>query len=895
MLIAFTYIQSTHAQDTLPVLTKNDYNQWQSLSQTQISQNGKWIAYRITLVEGNDTLYITSADPGIDSTYSFAFGSNPVFSENGQWAALRTGYSEKELEKKKEKKQAIRYNMVLIHLSDGKRQSFKEIKSFSFSKTSRVLAMQAYPPEKSKLKSSDLLIRDLISGTTRNFGNISDWKFNKPGDRLALITDARNKFGNGVSLMIPKENRMIVLASDTNTFRDLSWEREGKALAFLQTVYDTGFSQPTHNIIAIPNVYQPEIKKLFKPSASGSFPDSMRIKESFTPQWSKDLSVVYFGIEKWEAKKAKEKKAKKKKEKKPGVDIWHWKDDPIQPRQKKTYNMDRNFSYICSWIPDNGRFNRLANPDVRFGSPTGDGSHVLLWDDQAFKPQFKLQYVNYYIADPKTGNKVLVLKHHIRNVSSSPGGKFLLYFSDKHWWTYEIATGKKTNLTQSIQVPFWNIRDDHPAAERPPFGNGGWTGEDQSVLLNDEYDVWLVKPNGTSTVRLTNGRGTRTRYRVYRTNYEKRYIDTKEPVYLSMFGDTTKQSGFAVRTTKNKIKTLLFEDRYNSRLQKAKNSNEFIYSSQSYEKSPNVYFTGANFKKPVRVTNTNPQQAKFAWGKTELVSFKNRKGKTLQGVLHYPAKYEPGKKYPMLVYIYEIRSNSLHYYIVPSPKSFYNITNYVQQGYFVFQPDIVYDIDHPGESAVDCVVPAVNKMIASGMIDEKKIGLMGHSWGAYQTSFIVTQTNLFSAAVAGAPLTDMISMYNSIYWNSGTPDQQIFETSQGRLSKPWWKLLKEYMDNSPMFQAAKINTPMLVTFGDHDGAVDWHQGIEMYITMRRMEKPMILLVYAGENHAVRKKENMLDYTRRINEFFDYYLLGKPPKPWITNGVKYIDKKKAEKK
>ena len=888
---------TAYPQDTLPLLTKKDYDRWQILSQTDISPDGRWIACRLDRVEGNDTLFIIPTDPAVDTSYAFAFASGIKFTRDGQWAAFRIGYSKEETEKKKEKHEEIRYRMMLLHLPDGRTQEFRDIRSYDFSRTSRWLAMQAYKPPKSKQKGSDLILRTLADGVTQNFGNVTEWAFNKPGDRLAYIVSAQNKSGNNVSMLDPAGNRIYVLASDTTTFRKLSWEKEGHALAFLQAVYDTSFVQPTHRVVALRDVYDPGKKFVIDPAGINSFPDSMRVRESYAPQWSKDLSVVYFGIDKWKPKKKKDKKEKKKKkEKQAGVDIWHWKDDPIQPEQQKKYGTDKNFSYLCAWSPETKTFHRLADEEVRNATLTGDRGHVLLWTFKPYKPQFRLQYADFYLADPKTGERKEVLKHHIRNISSSPGGKYLLWFRDNNWWSYDIATGKKTDLTSSLKVPFWNVRDDHPAVVKPPFGRGGWTEDDREVLLYDEYDVWAVRPDGSKAGRITYGREKKIIYRYLNTDPEKDYIDPQRPVYLSMFGDTTKASGFAVwMPKKNTVKTLLYQPKSNSRLEKALNADRFIYVSQTYEESPNIFFTDAGFKHPRKMTNTNPQQARYAWGKATLVSFRNRDGKKLQGVLHYPAKYEPGKKYPMLVYIYEIRSNSLHRYVVPSPKSFYNITNYVQQGYFVFQPDIVYKLDHPGESAVNCVVPAVEKMIATGMIDPEKIGIMGHSWGAYQTSFIITQTKLFSAAVAGAPLTDMVSMYNSIYWNTGTPDQQIFEVSQGRFTKPWWEELNEYMNNSPMFQAAKINTPLLVAFGTKDGAVDWHQGIEMYITMRRMEKPMILLVYEGENHAVRKKENMLDYTRRINEFFDHYLLGKPARPWIESGVKYIEKMEKKKK
>jgi dipeptidyl aminopeptidase/acylaminoacyl peptidase len=471
----------------------------------------------------------------------------------------------------------------------------------------------------------------------------------------------------------------------------------------------------------------------------------------------------------------------------------------------------------------------------------------------------------------------------------------VLYFKDKNWWIYDILKGTHINLTKDIPTVLWNTRDDSPQDIKPPFGNGGWFKDDKAILIYDEFDVWKVYPDGTKPIRLTQGKENKIIFRSVRLSYEYPYIDPTKDLYFSATGDLDKKEGYYRFSVKNKFDKLIFEDKAIGGLRKAEKSDYFLYSSETYASSPNIYRTTYSFSDGEKISDTNPQQSKFAWGKSELINFKNKDGKALQGALFYPANYEPGKKYPMIVYIYEIRSNMLNRYVSPSPRSSYNTTNYTSQGYFIFQPDIVYKTNQPGQSSVNCVVPAVEEVLKTGMIDEKKIGLMGHSWGAYQTSFIITQTSLFSAAVAGAPLIDMISMYNEIYWNSGSPNQNIFETSQGRLREPWWVIMQDYMTNSPMFQAQNIKTPLLVTFGNSDGAVDWHQGIEMYTTMRRMEKPFIMLVYDGENHSLAKKENQLDYTKRVNEFFNHYLLGTEAGEWITNGKKYVDKKKEEEK
>jgi len=263
----------------------------------------------------------------------------------------------------------------------------------------------------------------------------------------------------------------------------------------------------------------------------------------------------------------------------------------------------------------------------------------------------------------------------------------------------------------------------------------------------------------------------------------------------------------------------------------------------------------------------------------------------MQGALAYPANYEPGRQYPMIVYIYEILSNSVHSYNTPSERSPYNLAVWNAEGYFVFRPDIVYRDRNPGLSAVECIVPAVEEVLKTGMIDRDRIGLVGHSWGAYQTTFVVTQTDLFAAGVAGAPLTDLVSMYLSIYWNSGGTDARIFEISQGRMEVPPWEALEEYMANSALFNITSMNSPLLVAFGTEDGAVDWHQGIELYNAARRAEKTFVMLVYEGENHSLRQEPNQLDYHRRINEWFDHYLKGEDAPKWILEGVSFLEREK----
>jgi len=655
---------------------------------------------------------------------------------------------------------------------------------------------------------------------------------------------------------------------------------------------------------------------------SAGFPDSMRISNVSAITLSDDLTTIFFGINSWtynaDAKKqdkvtadtvsqkdksatdsAKNSSVAKKDipaNKLAAVDVWHWKDPEIQPRQKITLGQDTVFSYLSAWNLDNNTFFQLSKEDAPNVQLTGNHKYAIIYNDKKYKPSFKEDYADAWIVNVKNGTKKMAFEKTLTGFNgfprTSPDGKWLVYFKENHWWSYNISTGENLNLTQNIKTEFWDVRNDQPAS-KPAVGNGGWIKGDKEILLYDEYNVWAVKPDGKGARKIIEGEKEETVFRVTRMDFEDPFIDDAKPIYFTAYGDKTKKTGL-YKYEKGKSYSLLMDDAQLGRMQKAKDANSFTYVKQDYQHSPTLMVTD-NFKDVQQVVTTNLQQQDYYWGKSELVNFTNKKGKKMQGALFYPANYEAGKKYPMVVYIYEILSNTVHGYVNPSPRSAYNTTNFTSNGYFVFRPDIVYDINDPGLSAVNCVVPAVEEVLKTGMIDKDKMGIMGHSWGAYQTSFIITQTDMFKAAIAGAPLTNLISMSNSIYWNSGTPDSKIFETSQGRFDGPWYERMEEHMRNSPMYNAANIKTPLLVAFGDKDGAVDWHQGIEMYSTMRRMQKPHIMLVYADENHGLAKKENQIDYQKRQKEFFDYYLLGKPAEKWITEGMTMQEKVKLKSK
>jgi dipeptidyl aminopeptidase/acylaminoacyl peptidase len=301
---------------------------------------------------------------------------------------------------------------------------------------------------------------------------------------------------------------------------------------------------------------------------------------------------------------------------------------------------------------------------------------------------------------------------------------------------------------------------------------------------------------------------------------------------------------------------------------------------------------GSDLQNAKAVTRTNPFQDRYAWGREDLIEYKNDRGDRLQGAVYYPAGYEPGRRYPTIVYMYERLSDGLHRYVSPDERAPYNVAAFTSLGYLVLQPDIVFRPRDPGLSVLDCVGNAVKKAVQMGISDPRKVGVVGHSWGGFDASFLATHSDMFAAAVAGAPITDLVSNYGNHHWSSGIAETDHIETGQQRMEVPLWEDLPAYIRNSAVFNAQNMKTPLLIEVGDADGTVFWHQGVELYNIARRARKTnVILLNYAGEDHGLRKKPNQLDYHRRIVEWFGHYLKDEPAPAWITSGVSYLERER----
>lgn len=843
----------------------HEFEYWHKLLQYALSPSGEWAMWRVQSDKDVDTLWIRNIYS--EKEYKFGSASAPAFSEDSRWVVFS--------EPGDEKSSGITYQVRLLQLETGKERVFKKTESFTFSRDSRFLFLKG----RNANNSMELNLYDLMTERIKNVANIQEYVLDPHGKYMAYVQKTGSGYGNGIEVLDLSDLRILQLENDEAEYEKLKWTEHG--LMFMKVLPDSIQQNRNREIHIIRHIGQKQQAFCFSSDEWADFPTGMKISEFYTPRWSKDGKNLFFGISQKKIPVAETSKA--------DVDIWHWKDQEIQSRQRSRYYANRSCTYLCVWQPMEKRWKQIADSTLyEITEISTDGNYILAEDDRPYRPHYREAHRDIYVIQVATGKRVRLLENTILSVMFSKDGKYAFYFKDSNWWVYDLAKEKYINLTQDIPVELKNIYYDGPIDIPPSFGYAGWVKNDEAFWFYDEYDIWSVEPGTLKRKRLTQGREEKITFR----RFGRGELKPDRKLLLKASGEDGKM-GIYRFDPKGCHQRLIYGAFNLSRLEQSKDKKVFLWSQEDNITAPELFVSDEQFQNAQQLTQMNLEQSGNTFRKSELVYYKNTAGKELKGTLLYPVNYQTNRCYPMIVHIYEILSQRLNSFVFPSGQDAYNTMNYVLQEYFVFQPDITYEVNRPGESSVDCVAAAVREVLKRGDIDSTRLGLIGHSWGAYQTAYIITQVPFFKAAVAGAPLTDMVSMYNSIYWENGRSNQEMFETGQARFRQPWWRIPEQYIANSPVFQAEKIQTPLLMIFGTEDRAVDWRQGLELYITMRRLGKSCIMLAYQGEGHTIGGLENERDQTARILEYFNCYLKGATPAEWILNGRSYLKKKGEE--
>ena len=933
------------------LLNVADYGRWNRITSTAISNDGKWMSYAYAPNEGDITLYVKQLDgdkvhtvalggPGAGGGrggggggFGAGGGGGPTFSDDSRWIAYYVNPSEAAgrggrgaggapgggrgtapAGRGGAPAAASQRHLEVLQLETGVKTTFPNPASFAFNKGSTYIAVKGNRATgaDTSYKGSDLLIRELASGSMRNIGNVNQYEFDDAGRQIAYTVDAADKLGNGIYLLDVRTGDTRALSTAQADYDQMTWSDAGANLAVYRGAKRREMKQRDNALLAWISAGSANAKAVeYDPPKEAGFPKDFVISEYTAPRWSKDGSMLFIGVKEQEAEITAADSTKA------NVDVWHYKDVEAQSVQIVRLQQERRATYPAALFLATKKLVKLADSSMRQVTTTANGKWGVGRNDATYRGsvEWGASKADLYRVNVESGEKTLIASKLSRTYGTSPDSKWFLYLRDKHVHAFNLETAKDAIIDAGVPKGFLNTEDDHDY-ERPLYGVAGWSKDGTSVLLEQRFDIWQLPldPSSGAPVNLTRGTGDKEqiRFRVARLTggrggrggggggfgaggtQDDEGIDLTQPVTLSAYGEWTKKSGYYTLAPGSAPVPLRYMDKQIGGAEKARDADRVIYTEQTFRDFPDYWMSDAKFSAPRKVTDANPFISEYAWGSKVLISFKNSKGQRLQGTLTLPAGYQPGKKYPMLVYFYEITSNTHHSFSMPAFDDRPQMSTYASNGYLMFQPDVVYEVGKPGSSAVDCVTSGVKEVIRLGYADPKHIGLQGHSWGGYQSSFIITQTDMFAATVTGAPPTNLVSFYDELYKQTGTVQQGIMEVGQVRMGDNVtpWNAHELYESQSPIHNVTKIKTPFMILHGTADGAVDWIEGLQYFNAARRNGKNVILLSYPNEPHHLANKDNQKDFQVRMKQYFDHYLMDAPMPTWMAEGLPQVRKGEA---
>ena len=790
--LALVFPSSASSQDR-PLVTPDDYGRWERLGAAEFSPFGEWIAYTVTRVDETSELRVRNLEE--DSVRVFPWGAAPRFSPDGRWLAWTIGLPPEERERLAESDEPIREKASVMDLRTGETREFDAVSEQGFDASGRFLALRGYPPDEPAGKGADLRIVTLATGMETSFGNVSEMAWSPSGSLLALAVATGTDVGNGVQVYDAYAGTLRSADASASAYRSLRWRDDSEDLAALRSREAASAEGAAHDVLAWRDLDR-RVETIVLGTNTAGIPDTLEVVHHRAPAWSDDGGMISLGLRPTEPEAGADADDGADEEPEsgdappadsepdlPDLQIWHTSDVRLFPEQQVSENRDDARSLLAVWHLDDDRIVVLGS-DLMGSAQLLHGWDYALEDISEPYPwgaMFGRPYHDVWAVDADTGGRRQLLTR-VRYEWPSAGGDWLLSWDGSAYHSLHLATGATHDLTSGLAAEFANTDYDTPTDITPPrdFGPGGWLKDDNAVLLYDEHDIWRVAPDGSGGERLTRGAETGVTRRLTRVaDDDEPGIDPDSRPYLSLYNEATEQRGYARFTTGwadagegdsaegDSAETLVLQDAYVVGLERADSADVLLYRAERFDDPPDLFAASPDLADATQVTGINPFIDEVAWGRAELVDFVSESGRDLQFVLLLPPNHEEGRAVPTIVYTYEILSPQMHFFRVPSERDYYNYTAWTQHGYAVLLPDIVYRARDPGVSALESVRAAVAKAVEMGVTDPDAVGLIGHSWGGYQATFLPTRTDIFAASVAGAPLTDFVSFMGQLHWNPG--------------------------------------------------------------------------------------------------------------------------------
>ncbi len=912
LLSAFTVVSAQKKP-----LDHSVYDSWKSINSTQLTSDGQYLLYEVNPQEGDGRLIIRRLSDGKELIVPRGYKAQVAKNNQTACIKIKAPFSKirKARNKNAKKDKMPKDSLALIDLRQMSIQKYELIKSYkSGTDNNNVIAyIQSKAPnknkkkaEKEKLDGDVLVVVNTLTGKKTLVKNVDSYAINADATQLAVLVNPNKKnkkLKSSATLYDLPSMSSTLLSQGKKYYGNANFSLDGKQLVFLASTDTTSTGNKHCSLFYTKNLQTEEI---IPQDYTKNLPANWSLNENSKPEFSQNGQRILLGIAPfWAPKDTTIIEAETAQ-----VDIWNYQDFQIQPQQKvnresalkKVYEAVINLSNPHEIIPLTTKmWDRISTTDE------GNGEWALSQDRTRYYIQSQWDDDNYTdiaLVNMNTGERRNVATKVNTRAQASPDGKYLLWYNmnDSAYYTYNIATQQTVNITRPTGVNFHDEEDDHPNQPSPYDPRPLWTQGDKDVLISDRYDIWKFNPDGKGAENLTQGKGRaqclQLRHKQYDSHpsttstfwQEKEAIGNEATLYMTAFDENNKRNGFATVNVANSQTFLINAlDTFGySNIYKAEQADVIAYQKGNFSIANNLYVSDGKFQQEQYLSDINPQQKQYSWGKAQLVHWNAYDGTPLDGLLYVPEDAAPTKKYPMMIYFYEKRSETLYNYIDPRPsRSTVNIPFYVSRGYVVFVPDIVYKVGHPGESAYNCIVSGARAMCQQfQFVDSTKMAIQGQSWGGYQTAYLVTRTNLFCAAGAGAPVSNMTSAYGGIRWGSGVCRQMQYEHGQSRIGSTLWDKggLDLYLENSPLFKADKVTTPLLIMHNDNDGAVPWYQGIEYFMALRRLGKKVWMLEYNKEEHNLVERRNCKDLSIRLQQFFDFYMKGAAEPAWMKYGV-----------
>jgi hypothetical protein len=888
-----------------PALDHSAYAVWNLVHHSALSPDGQWVLARLGPEHGDDTLRVVRHD-GTGRLDLPRGGTDAAFSADGHHVVSRI---KPPLRRNGDGDETPPDTLALLDLATGQVTRLPGVGSFRMPERAGgwVAYRQASPdttaadttasvPNNGRADAGrTLTLRDLTTGAERSFPHATDaYRFTRDGRWLVYAAATPDSTGDGVFAVATASGAVTPVLTGPGSYTRLALDDAGRQLAFLSNRDDLAADAPDFALYRA-DLGRPAAR--LADAATPGLPADWRVSEHGEVSFSKDGRRLFFGT----ARRPLVDTTATIAGEPVRVDVWHWRDPRPQTVQLVDREGELKRAYQAVALLDRGgRVVQLARedmPEVSVGA-RGNADVAVASTEWRYRQEAAWDFParqDVYLIDVTTGERRLVAENVQDEARLSPGARYA------YWWDRAAATwravpasgGAALDLGAGVPHPLDDETHDQPFPANP-YGAAGWTEGDGEFLFYDRFDVWAVRPArpseaGPVTAGLGRARGIR--FRVVDLDPDEEAIDPARPLTLSALHEETKDAGFFRADLRGGApEEHVMMDRRFTNLRKARDADRLLFQRESVAEFPDLWTADPDFREVRRVTEANPQQARYRWATSERVTWTSLTGAPLEGILYRPEGFDPAERYPLLVYFYDRHADGLHRHYAPAPhRSVIDPVFYASRGYVVFVPDIVYEEGYPGQSAYNSIMPGVTRLAERPYIDGSRVGVQGHSWGGYQIAYLVTRTDLFRAAAAGAPVANMTSAYGGIRWETGRSRMFQYERTQSRIGGTLWERPMQYLENSPLFALDRVETPVLIMHNDRDGHVPFEQGVELFLGLYRLGKPAWLVNYNEEPHWPTKYHLKVDWQVRLQQFFDHYLLDAPAPRWLAEGIPATEK------